>query len=46
MKLRPGQLNFPWLPQAESIAFSTDGRSLLVGSEQRPSPLLLYRAIP
>lgn len=42
----PGQLNFPWLPQAEGIAFSPDGRSLLVGSEQRPSPLLLYRVLP
>jgi hypothetical protein len=46
MKAPPGQLHFPWLPQAESIAFSPDGRSLLVGSEQRPSPLLLYRATP
>jgi len=46
MKARPGQLDFPWLPQAEGIAFSQDGRSLLVASEQRPSPLLLYRAIP
>lgn len=40
---RPGQLDFPWLPQAEGIAFSPDGRSLLIGSEQRLSPLLLYR---
>ncbi|MEO8161226.1 MAG: hypothetical protein ABI588_07385 [Arenimonas sp.] len=46
MKQRPGRLDFPWLPQAEGIAFSPDGRSLLLGSEQRPSPLLLYRAIP
>jgi hypothetical protein len=42
----PGQLDFPWLPQAEAIAFSPDGRSLLIGGEQRPSPLLMYRAIP
>lgn len=41
----PGQLQFPWLPQAEGIAFSTDGRSLLIGSEQQPSPLLIYRII-
>jgi uncharacterized protein YjiK len=46
MKTVPGQLELPWLPQAEGIAFSPDGRSLLVGSEQRPSPLILYRAIP
>ena len=38
-------LDFPWLPQAEAIAFSVDGRSLLVGSEQRPSPLLLFRIL-
>jgi len=46
MKTVPGQLELPWLPQAEGIAFSPDGRSLLIGSEQRPSPLILYRAIP
>ncbi len=43
LRRHPGQLDFPWLPQAEGIAFSPDGRSLLIGSEQRPSPLLLYR---
>lgn len=42
----PGRLAFPWLPQAEGIAFSTDGRSLLVASEQRPSPLLIFRVTP
>jgi hypothetical protein len=46
MKQAPGQLELPWLPQAEGVAFSPDGRSLLIGSEQRPSPLLMYRAIP
>ena len=46
LKLAPGQLHFPWLPQAEAIAFSPNGRSLLIGGEQRPSPLLMYRAIP
>jgi hypothetical protein len=46
MQTRPGVLEFPWLPQAEGIAFSTDGRSLLIGSEQRPSPLLLFRSEP
>jgi hypothetical protein len=45
-KQAPGQLELPWLPQAEGVAFSPDGRSLLIGSEQRPSPLLMYRAIP
>ena len=37
-------LEFPWLPQAEGIAFSANGRSLLIGSEGRPSPLLIYHA--
>jgi hypothetical protein len=46
MKTVPGQLELPWLPQAEGIAFSPDGRSLLIGSEQRPSPLIVYRATP
>jgi hypothetical protein len=41
----PGQLNFPWLPQAEGIAFSPTGDSLLLGSEQRPAPLLIFRVI-
>lgn len=39
----PGRLPFPWLPQAEGVAFSPDGLSLLVGSEQQPSPLLIFR---
>jgi hypothetical protein len=42
---KPGRLDFPWLPQAEGIAFSLDGRSLLVASEQRPSPLLIFRVV-
>jgi hypothetical protein len=46
MKSTPGELSFPWLPQAEGIAFSTDGRSLLIGSEQRPSPLLMFHVTP
>jgi hypothetical protein len=45
MKTPPGELVFPWLPQAEGIAFSADGRSLLIGSEQRPSPLLRFRVL-
>ncbi len=44
---RPGQaLALPWIPQAEAIAFSADGRELLVGSEQLPSPLVRYRVLP
>jgi hypothetical protein len=33
----------PWMPQAEAIAFSLDGRSLLVASEQLPSPVIRFR---
>lgn len=36
-------LRFPWLPQAEAIAFANDGGSLLIGSEQRLSPLLRFQ---
>jgi hypothetical protein len=36
-------LTMPWIPQAEAIAFAPDGRALLIGSEQLPSPLLRYR---
>jgi hypothetical protein len=39
---RAGALDFPWLPQAEAIAFSADGGSLLIGGEQRPSPLICF----
>lgn len=38
-----GSLRFPWLPQAEAIAFSPGGTELYIGSEQRPTPLLRYR---
>ena len=41
----PDELALPWLPQAEGIAFSLDGKSLLIGSEQRPSPLLRFRVV-
>jgi hypothetical protein len=43
---RAGALDFPWLPQAEAIAFSLDGTNLLIGGEQRPSPLLRFRIQP
>jgi hypothetical protein len=36
-------LPFPWLPQAEALAFSPDGLTLYVGSEQTPVPLLKFR---
>lgn len=42
---KPGQLSFPWLPQAEGVAFSAAGDSLLIASEQRPAPLLIFRVI-
>jgi hypothetical protein len=38
-----GELDFPWLPQAEAIAVSPDGSIPLIGGEQRPSPLLRFR---
>jgi hypothetical protein len=40
------RLDFVWMPQAEAIAFSRDGRSLWVAGEQRPSPLIRFRAAP
>jgi len=50
---RPGVLELPWLPQAEGIAFSPDGRSLLIGSSRlhlRPQdyhfdPVLIKRLV-
>ena len=35
-------LTLPWLPQAEGIAFSQDGNSLFVGSEQAPTPVIRF----
>lgn len=43
---KPYSISFPWLPQAEAITFSHDGRAIYIGSEQRPVPLLRYRIIP
>jgi len=46
---RPGlaeklpHMALPWLPQAEAIAFSLDGRSLTVASEQLPSPIIRFQ---
>lgn len=46
-KLRPVQtLTLPWLPQAEGIAFSNDGNSLFVGSEQSPTPVIRFDRVP
>lgn len=39
-------LTLPWLPQAEAIAFSLDGRSLTVASEQLPSPVIRFQVEP
>lgn len=33
-------ITLPWLPQAEGIAFSLDGNSLFIGSEQSPVPMI------
>jgi hypothetical protein len=42
-QLKPVQtITLPWLPQAEGIAFSADGNSLFIGSEQSPSPIIRY----
>ncbi len=43
---KPSHLTLPLMPQAEAIAFALDGQSLLIGSEQLPSPLLRYRIEP
>ena len=43
---KPSHLTLPWMPQAEAIAFSPDGLSLTIASEQLPSPFLRYRVQP
>jgi len=43
MVLKPAStLTLPWLPQAEGITFSRDGKQLYVGSEQSPTPVIRY----
>jgi hypothetical protein len=42
LERQPSTLPFPWIPQAEAIAFSADNRTLYIGSEQRPAPLLKF----
>lgn len=39
----PARLDFPWMPQAEAIAFGLDGRSLWIAGEQTPSPMIRFR---
>ena len=39
-------LTLPWMPQAEAIAFATDGRSLTIASEQLPSPIIRFQVQP
>lgn len=44
--IRPlGRITLPWLPQAEAIAFSEDGNSLFIGSEQAPTPIIRFDRI-
>jgi len=40
IRRRPRGLGFPWLAQAEAIAFSADGTHLWISSEHLPAPLL------
>lgn len=39
----PLRLGLPPLPQAEAVAFSRDGRSVLAGSERLPAPIVQAR---
>lgn len=38
-------ITLPWLPQAEGIAFSADGNSIMIGSEQSPTPVIRIKRI-
>ena len=38
-------ITLPWLPQAEGIAFSADGNSIMIGSEQSPTPVIRINRI-
>jgi hypothetical protein len=43
IRLKPlSTLTLPWLPQAEGITYSRDGKQLFVGSEQAPTPVIRY----
>ncbi|MGH8107987.1 MAG: hypothetical protein ACREO1_04600 [Arenimonas sp.] len=45
LSTKPYSFSFPWLPQAEAITFNNEGTAIYIGSEQRPVPILRYRAI-
>lgn len=45
LSTKPYSISFPWLPQAEAITFNKEGTAIYIGSEQRPVPILRYRAI-
>ena len=36
----PRVFEFPWIPQAEALAFDLEGRSLWISSERLPAPLM------
>jgi hypothetical protein len=40
LRRRPLDVPFPWLAQAEAVAFEPDGGALWVGTERLPAPLL------
>jgi hypothetical protein len=42
----PRRLDFAWMPQAEAMGYSLDGRQLWVAGEQRPSPLIHFPLTP
>jgi hypothetical protein len=43
VRLKPlSTLTLPWLPQAEGITYSRNGKQLFVGSEQAPTPVIRY----
>ena len=42
----PQRLDFTWMPQAEAMGYSLDGRQLWVAGEQRPSPLIHFLFAP
>lgn len=40
LRRRPRSLPFPWLAQAEAIAFDAEGSNVWIGTERLPAPLL------
>lgn len=45
LKRPPAAFSYPWLPQAEAIGFLPDSRSVLIGSEKLPTPILRLRVV-